>query len=172
MKDGEIVTKQNPDEIQKGTGTIYTTIGSTALNKDGTGDASNVEEMMVIAIPDPEQATFTTVEVSDEKLSVVTKQLNGLVLDSFSIIADPSDDKPGDDNPGDDQPGETDKPTETDKPNETDKSGAENTEKPTEDMGTPDPKKKGCGSSLELVSIVAIASLGFGVTARNRKSRD
>ena len=183
MKNGEIVTKQNPDEIQKGTGTIYTTIGSTALNKDGTGDASNVEEMMAIVIPEAEQAAFTTVEVSDEKLSVVTKQLNGLVLDSFSILADPSDDNPGDDQPGDDnpgenKPGETDKPTESDKPaqtdepTETDKAGAENTEKPTEDMGTPDHKKKGCGSSLELVSIVAIASLGFGVTALKKKNKD
>ena len=88
MKNGEIVTKQNPDEIQKGSGTVYTTIGSTALNKDGEGDASHVEEMMLIAIPAAEQATYTIVNVTDDKLSVVTKQLNGLVLDSFSILAD------------------------------------------------------------------------------------
>lgn len=85
MKDGKIVTKSLTDTIEKGTGTIYTTIGSTALNHDGIDDSSNVEEMYNIVIPTAEQAAYTTVEVDEGNLVVTTKQLDGLVLDRFTI---------------------------------------------------------------------------------------
>jgi len=88
MKDGKIVSKSITDTIEQGVGTVYTTIGSTALNKDGTSDTVNVEEMFSISIPEKEQATYTIIEVNDDGISVVTKQLNGLVLDTFTITAD------------------------------------------------------------------------------------
>lgn len=81
MKDGKIVTKSVTDIIEKGIGTVYTTIGSTALNHDGISDSSNVEEMYNIVIPTAEQAAYTTVRVEDDDLIVTIKQLDGLVLD-------------------------------------------------------------------------------------------
>ncbi len=87
MKDGQIVTKENPDTIQKGVGTIYTTIGSTALNHDGAGDASNDEEMYHIVTPTATQPAYTSVTVNDESIVVTVKQVNGMVIDRFEIKA-------------------------------------------------------------------------------------
>ncbi len=88
MKDGKIVSKAVTDNIKKGTGTVYTTIGSTALNHDGINDTSNIEEMFSITIPELTQAAYTTVSVDNNNLVVTTKQINGLVLDTFTIEAE------------------------------------------------------------------------------------
>ncbi|MBR4283004.1 MAG: metallophosphoesterase, partial [Clostridia bacterium] len=93
MKNGEIVTKNVTDNIEKGTGTIYTTIGSTALNHDGINDSTHIEEMFSITIPELTQSAYTTVSVSDTGLVVTTKQINGLVLDTFTIEAEASIDE-------------------------------------------------------------------------------
>ena len=193
MKDGKIATKQNPDNIEKGTGTVYTTIGSTALNKDGTGDASNVEEMMLIAIPEAEQAAFTTFEVSANKLTVVTKQLNGLVLDQFSILTElsneggennnggtPGGDGNGENNGGDN--GEENIPGGNTTPDGEQNNKVDATEpsvdQPTANGNETDAptatelKKNGCGSSLALTAVVALTSLGLGVTALKKKRND
>ena len=85
MKDGKIVSKAVTDNIKKGTGTVYTTIGSTALNHDGINDTVNIEEMFSITIPELTQAAYTTVSVNNNELVVTTKQINGLVLDAFTI---------------------------------------------------------------------------------------
>ena len=85
IKNGQIATKTVTDTIKKGTGTIYTTIGSTALNHDGIDDGSNVEEMFLFTIPEMYQTAYTTVEIKNGDLTVVTKQANGLVLDTFTI---------------------------------------------------------------------------------------
>ena len=87
MKDGKIVTKESPDLIKKGTGTVYTTIGATAYNHDSMGNP-NVEECLMIATPSPELAAYTVVTVSDSKIVMTVKQIDGLVLDSFTIEAD------------------------------------------------------------------------------------
>ena len=84
MKDGRIVTKASPDEIRKGSGTVYTTIGATSLYHDPMGD-NTVEEYMLIATPEPEQATYTVVSVEADRLVMTVKQLDGLVVDSFVI---------------------------------------------------------------------------------------
>ena len=89
MKDGKIVTKESPDLIKKGTGTVYTTIGATAYNHDSMGNP-NVEECLMIATPSPELAAYTVVTVSDSKIVMTVKQIDGLVLDSFTIEADGS----------------------------------------------------------------------------------
>lgn len=86
MKDGKIVSKENIDSITQGTGTVYTTIGSTALNHDSMG-TRNVEECAVIKTPESEQPTYTVVNVKDDKLVMTVKQVNGLVVDSFEILA-------------------------------------------------------------------------------------
>jgi len=85
MKDGKIVTKAVDETIEKGIGTVYTTIGSTALNHDGANDAKYEEEIGFLATPTPTQSTYTTVTVQNDKIVVTTKQLNGFVLDSFTI---------------------------------------------------------------------------------------
>ena len=98
MKDGKIATKLVSDTIPKGTGTIYTTIGSCSLNHDGIVDTSYVEEMFLAATSIAQQAAYTIVDVRDGSLTVTTRQLNGLVLDQFTITSagDASDCLPGD----------------------------------------------------------------------------
>ena len=86
MKDGKIVTKAVDGTIEKGIGTVYTTIGSTALNHDGANDAKYEEEISVLATPTPTQPAYTTITVKDDKIVVTTKQVNGYVLDSFTIV--------------------------------------------------------------------------------------
>lgn len=93
MKDGKIVSKENVDRIEKGTGTVYTTIGSTTLNHDSLGNPS-MEEMMLIKTPEMEQATYTTVEVTKKSIIMTIKQLNGLVVDKFEIYNNANDEEP------------------------------------------------------------------------------
>ena len=40
---------------------------------------------MLIATPEPEQATYTVVSVEADRLVMTVKQLDGLVVDSFVI---------------------------------------------------------------------------------------
>ncbi len=86
MKDGKIVTKAVDEVIEKGTGTVYTTIGSTALNHDGANDAKYEEEISILATPTPTQPAYTTITVKVDRIVVTTKQVNGYVLDSFTIV--------------------------------------------------------------------------------------
>lgn len=87
MKNSQIATKQNPDVVQQGVGTVYTTIGSTALNHDGANDTINDEEMYHIVTPTATQPAYTSVEVKGDALHVVIKQVNGLIIDEFTINA-------------------------------------------------------------------------------------
>ena len=84
MKDGRIVTKTSPDHIRKGAGTVYTTIGATSLYHDPMGD-NTVEEYMLIATPEERQATYTVVSVGANRLVMTVKQLDGLIVDRFTI---------------------------------------------------------------------------------------
>ncbi len=88
MKNGEIATKQNPDLIEQGTGTVYTTIGATSNNHDKIMDSVSSEECFMVTAPAYTEAAYTSVDVSDEELTLTIKQLNGLVLDKFTITAD------------------------------------------------------------------------------------
>jgi len=87
MKNGKIVTQTSPDVIKKGTGTVYTTIGSTAYNHDTMG-STNVEECMTIITPHSEQPTYTAVSVESGKLVMTVRQINGYVVDRFVITSD------------------------------------------------------------------------------------
>jgi len=90
MKDGKIATKSAGDEIAQGTGTVYTTIGSTALNHDSIG-SPNMEEMYKILTPKNELSAYTAVKVSGDKLVMTVKQIDGFVLDAFEITASGSE---------------------------------------------------------------------------------
>lgn len=87
MKNRQIVTKENPDVIQKGIGTVYTTIGSCAPNHDGIAEL-NEENMMTIISPDRYQPAYTVIDVEGNNLVVTIRQADGLVLDSFTITGD------------------------------------------------------------------------------------
>ncbi len=94
MKDGQIVTKQSPDQILKGIGTVYTTVGSTTTNHDGV---SNIDECLEIIGNDNYQPAYTVVRVEDGRLEMTVRQLDGAVLDSFIItetLEAPADDAP------------------------------------------------------------------------------
>jgi hypothetical protein len=86
MKNGEIVTKVVGNEITQGVGTIYTTIGSTAVNHDKIGQLTS-EECMLAITTNQEQPAYTIVKVEGDKLTMTIKQLDGCVLDQFSIVA-------------------------------------------------------------------------------------
>ncbi len=85
MKNGQIVTKANADTITKGSGTVYTTIGSTTLSHTAISDP-NAEECLTAITPHSNQPTYAVVSVEGNELIVTVKQINGYVLDSFSII--------------------------------------------------------------------------------------
>ena len=91
MKDGKIVTKTVDETVEKGIGTVYTTIGSTALNHDGANDAKYEEEIGILATPTPTQSAYTTVTVKNDKIVVTTKQINGFVLDNIQKVPEVGD---------------------------------------------------------------------------------
>lgn len=165
MKDGQIVTKESPDLISKGTGTVYTTIGSTTLNHDVIGNP-NVEECLTIITPDNYQPSYTVVDVTENNLVMTVKQLNGYVLDSFTIttgVADePDNDTPSGDTPSGDQPSDdgdsTGKPDATEEP------------KVTEAPKATKPDKKGCGGLVggAAVVIAAVTVFGCGITFKKK----
>ena len=95
MQNGKIVTKEVTDTIKRGSGVVYVTIGSTTTAHDDFYYGSSttlVEEMMLVAVSDDQQASYATFDVSANALKVTIKQLNGLVLDEFTISGSYTDD--------------------------------------------------------------------------------
>lgn len=86
MKDGEVVTNTVTDTIEKGSGTVYTTIGATTLNHDKL-TSNIVDKFITVFTPDSAQPTYTVATVNDEELKVTIKQINGLVVDEFTITS-------------------------------------------------------------------------------------
>lgn len=83
----------DPDRIARGEGTVYVTIGATTpFSRDSLGDL-NMDHIMTIVTPfstenyaaNTAQASYTNVSVKNDKLTVTIRQLDGLVLDQFSI---------------------------------------------------------------------------------------
>ena len=150
MKDGKIVTKAVDETIEKGIGTVYTTIGSTALNHDGANDAKYEEEIGFLATPTPTQSAYTTVTVKNDKIVVTTKQLNGFVLDSFTI-----EDKNASSDVSGDQSGEI---TET----STDASTDASTEASDSSVST-EPEEEDSGSvTIIVICVIAVIVLAAG----------
>ena len=147
MKDGKIVTKTSTDVIEKETGTIYMTIGATTPSHSAIG-TSTVEAMYKILYSANEQPAYTTVSIKGNKLTFTTRQANGLVLDSFIIRGEGVSDDELTDAPATDAP---DAPV-------TDATSSEN--------------NGGCGSSVSIAGIVAVATLATGIAFVAKKKED
>ncbi len=158
MKNGQIVTKTSPDVVKKGSGTVYMTIGSTTTSHDTMG-ASNVEACQTIITPTSAQAAYTTVTVKENELVLTIKQLDGLVLDTFTIVDSTDDNEtniPNTDMPDTNTPG-TDEPS-----TEASTLGEPSTESPAE-------QNKGCGGSVSLAGLALVAALGACTTFVGKK---
>ena len=85
IRNGEIVTKENPSTIKKGTGTVYTILGSAGPKRyDDTSTKSpycaffyKSEKLL---------PTYTIFKVSENKIEAVTKQIDGVVVDTYTIV--------------------------------------------------------------------------------------
>jgi len=89
IKNKEIITKKDVDIIIKNTGTVYSIIGATTpLHRNHITDAPTIYEHLMYAngVYD-EQPVYTVADVSDDKLEITTKQLNGLVVSNYSILS-------------------------------------------------------------------------------------
>lgn len=152
MKDGKIVTKSSPDVIEKGIGTVYMTIGATTTGHDSLG-TSNVEKMVNIVTPDSTQPVYTLVEIKGNDLILTTKQINGLVVDTFTIkgeaLPEGETTETGDDTPA------TDVPV---------------TENDTTD--TPAAEDKGCGAAVSAYSLAVVALIGTCTVFVTKKKED
>lgn len=90
MKNGEAVrTSGDPDVITKGEGTVYSIVGSTATNHDVLKDDLN-ENYVSVFSPAAEMPVYAVVDVADDTLTYTVKQLDGFVVDKFTIEKDTS----------------------------------------------------------------------------------
>lgn len=85
MKGGKIESKSAKDSIEKGKGTIYTTLSSIGQSKEKR-ESMRGEEYLCAITPDKASPAYTAVTVKEDKVVVTTKQLDGFVLDDFSIV--------------------------------------------------------------------------------------
>lgn len=156
MKDGEIVTKESPELIEKGTGTVYMTIGSTTPDHGDIVGETIVENMCTVVCPDDTQPSYTTVSINNGKLTLTTRQLDGLIIDSFTIQGEDDPEPPTTEEEVTTVPEETTETVTTTEPATEDPSaGAPETTEPTAEE-----PKKGCGSSVSVAGISLVAALG------------
>ena len=153
MKNGEIVTKSSPDVIDKGTGTIYMTIGSTTTGHDALSP-SMVECMQTVISQDSEQPAYTTVTIKDNMLVLTTRQLDGLVLDSFYIRGEGVTDEMLT------EAAETEAPIATEESTEASVS---------EEIPA---TAQGCGSVVSLAGIALVVALGACTAFVSKKKED
>ena len=151
MKDGKVVTKATSDVIEKGVGTVYLTIGSTTPSHSEMGN-STVEAMQNIVFHDNTQPAYTTVAIKNGKLELTIRQINGLVLDTFTIQ--------GEDDPEEEitEAPETEAPA-TETPASDTLATEDLTDAITTDTTTTD-ESNGCGSSVGIASVAIVALLG------------
>ena len=86
INNGEIAKKDNLDVINKGDGTIYMLVGASAYNHDRFDDYVNSEETAVIVTQEKTQSSYAVFSVTENSITVTVKQLDGLVLDTFTIV--------------------------------------------------------------------------------------
>lgn len=85
MKNGSMVSNTITNKIEAGTGTVYSTIGSTTPNHDQL--SSGIQEYIYSTFtPVNSQPTYSTVTVNDNEIKVAIKQINGLVVDEYTIF--------------------------------------------------------------------------------------
>ena len=85
INNGEIASKNNLDVVTKGEGTVYMLVGASAYNHDRFDDLVNTEETAVVVTQEKTQSSYAVFEVTENSLKVTVKQLDGLVLDTFTI---------------------------------------------------------------------------------------
>ena len=85
MRGDVIVTKESIDTVTKGTGTIYNILGSSGLKRYDM-IANTPEWFAVLNATSANQPTYTVFKVDSDSIDVVTKQMNGLIVDEYSIV--------------------------------------------------------------------------------------
>ena len=84
MRNDSIVTKKNTDTIKKGTGTVYTILGSAGPKRYDA--AVNTKEYAAfLKATKSSLPTYTIFNVDNDSIDVVTKQINGVLVDKFTI---------------------------------------------------------------------------------------
>ena len=147
MKDGAIVSKTSADVIDKGTGTVYMTIGATTPDHSELGK-STVEPMYKMVYGADDQPAYTIVSVKGNLLTFTTRQADGLVIDSFKIRGEGVSDE------------ELNDAFETEVvPDTTANDGTQ-----TED--------KGCGSAVSAAGLAVVATLASGIVFIAKKKEN
>ncbi len=91
IKNGAVVTKEDANTVAKGSGTVYAMPSATcAWNGDLPATTPDRFATVYGLERDTPQAAYSVIDISDNKLTMTTKLINGMVLDSFSIVAENS----------------------------------------------------------------------------------
>ena len=84
MRSGEIVTTENVNTITKGTGVVYNILGAAGPKR--YDDVYEVKPYCAVFVRTSEEfPTYSVFKVSDDKIEVETKQINGVVVDKYTI---------------------------------------------------------------------------------------
>ncbi len=83
----------NVDLLTKGKGSVYSLIGSvkTYGNYHSTNHGTFHKEMFLGNGTDDKIPVYATFEITDEKIEVTHKQIDGMIVDNFTIIAEDAD---------------------------------------------------------------------------------
>lgn len=87
MTGGQSINKQNPDSIIKGSGAVYAILGAGGAKRYDML-TSTPEYSAVINTTKSAQPSYTVFDVSDKKIKITAKQINGAVIDKFEITDD------------------------------------------------------------------------------------
>ena len=93
IKNKEAVITEDANAVEKGTGVVYFTAGR-ASNLSVSSPKNIPDYIANFANTAGGNPTYTVLEVGEDKLSVVTKTLNGEIADSFEIISHGESDTP------------------------------------------------------------------------------
>ena len=175
MKNGEIVTKASPDLIEKGTGTVYMTIGSTTPDHDTLSGKTIVEKMCTVVTPDNTQPTYTTVSIENGSLTLTTRQLNGLVIDTFTIQGEDDVEESTTEEPTTEEPTTEEPTTEeitTDVADDTTKTPDDDSDESTEEVEDDKGFLAGCLGSVGVTGLALVATLGTCTAFITKKKED
>lgn len=84
MRNDKITVKNNSDTIEKGSGTVYTIFGSAGPFRPSYL-YKTMEYAAVLNTTASDSPCYNIFEISDDKITVTAKQINGFVVDKFCI---------------------------------------------------------------------------------------
>ena len=85
MREDKIIETSNPASVIKGTGTIYNILGSAAPKR--YEELTQIPDYMAfLEATEKTQPTYSIFDINNDRISVITKQLDGAVIDSFEIV--------------------------------------------------------------------------------------